>query len=473
METSPKQSKRSLRPILILVYAVLVIAVAFFAFNFVRGLVTSWELTGLPGITIRQPTATAEEGAAEAPVDMPVSAPPSEGPQPVPWDGASRVTLLVMGLDYRTWVSEQGPPLTDTMIVLTVDPVSKTAGMLSVPRDLWVNRPGGFGYGRINTAYRVGEANKLPGGGPGLAMATVEELLGVSVDYYALVEFNAFERFIDEIGGVKIDVPEKIQVDPLGDNNTKTLKPGRQTLPGDLALAYVRARKGAGDDFGRSDRQQQVILAIRDRIVDFQMLPQLVARSGSLYDELSSGIHTNLSLDQVIRLAWLGLQIPEENVRRGAIAPPDKVTFATVNGEEGPMDVLKPIPDKIRLLRDEIFTETGAIGPAKLDMDQAEKLKAEGAKVSVLNGSYTPGLAARTAEYLGSQGLNVTVVDNSPNLVTYTEVTYFTGKPYTVKYLVDLMQIGEYQIHYQNVPDSPVDVVVKLGDVWANHNPMP
>jgi len=64
-------------------------------------------------------------------------------------------------------------------------------------------------------------------------------------------------------------------------------------------------------------------------------------------------------------------------------------------------------------------------------------------------------------------------VDNSPNLVTYSEITYFTGKPYTVQYLVDLMQIGEYQIHYQNAPDSPVDVVVKLGDVWANNNPMP
>jgi LCP family protein required for cell wall assembly len=90
-------------------------------------------------------------------------------------------------------------------------------------------------------------------------MDTVEELLGVPIDYYAQIDFSAFVRFIDEIGGVKIDVPEKIVVDPLGDNNSKTLKPGRQTLPGDLALAYARARKTEGGDFDRAQRQQQVI----------------------------------------------------------------------------------------------------------------------------------------------------------------------------------------------------------------------
>ena len=104
-----------------------------------------------------------------------------KGPTAIPWDGANRVTILVMGLDYRDWEGE-GPSRTDTMMLLTMDPVSRTAGILSIPRDLWVNIPG-FDYGKINTAYFLGELYNLEGGGPGLAIKTVEELLGVDINY--------------------------------------------------------------------------------------------------------------------------------------------------------------------------------------------------------------------------------------------------------------------------------------------------
>lgn len=474
MDNSPKKRGGPWKIVLLAVYIASAGLLAYLVFNYTVDFVKAWEITGLPGITIHEPTATGDpSGNSPASTPDPVLVQSSNEPEPLPWDGASRVTVLVMGLDYRDWLAGEGPPRTDTMILLTIDPVTKTAGMLSIPRDLWVNIPGGFGYERINTAYMLGESNKLPDGGPGLAMKTVEELLGVPVDYYAVVEFNAFERFIDEIGGVKIDVPEKIKVDPLGDNNTKTLRPGRQVLTGELALAYVRVRKNAGDDFGRSQRQQQVIMGIRDRILDFNMLPQLVSRSGALYQELSSGIHTNLTLDQVIRLAWLGIQIPDDKIKKGAIAPPDMVNFATVNTKEGAQDVLKPITDKIRMLRDDIFTDTGAIGPGATASDPIELAKTENAKISVLNGTYTPNLAGRTGDYLKSLGLNVTTVDNAQTVTPYTDITFYSGKPYTVKYLNDLMQINQYHLHFKNDPNSPVDVQIILGDDWANKNPMP
>ena len=82
-----------------------------------------------------------------------------------------------MGLDYRDWEAGEGPPRTDTMILLTIDPLTKTAGMLNIPRDLWVSIPG-FEYGRINTAYPLGIAFDVPGGGPALAMQTIESLAG-------------------------------------------------------------------------------------------------------------------------------------------------------------------------------------------------------------------------------------------------------------------------------------------------------
>lgn len=441
---------------------------AYLTYITVQDIVVSWELTNLPGIAITQPTSTPDASGVITDPASPLQ--PVGGPTPEPWDGASRVTILVLGLDYRDWSSGEGPPRTDTMILLTLDPLARTAGMLSVPRDLWVNIPGGFNYSKINTAYQLGEAYKLPGGGPGLAMDTVEELLGVPIDFYAQIDFSAFVRLVDEIGGVKLNVAEKIVVDPLGDNNTKTLKPGVQTLPGDLALAYARARKTEGADFDRAQRQQQVILAIRDRILSFDMLPTLVSKAPVLYQELSAGVHTNLSLEQAIQLAWLGLQIPDENIKRGVISPPEQVSLR--KSPDG-LEILKPIADKIRELRDEIFTDTGSVSPAATNLSAVELISAEAGKITVLNGTMTAGLAARTTEFLKSKDVNVTVTGNADELYPYTTIFDYTGKPYTVKYLVEMISISHNRIYSRYDPSSQVDVLIVLGADWAASNPMP
>lgn len=459
------------RVLTIALYAALVIAAvltAYLTFIAVRDFVASWEMTNLPGATIRDATPTpGGEGAAAVDLTMPMQ--PAGAPTPEPWDGADRVSLLVMGLDYRDWSEGEGPPRTDTMILFTVDPINRSAGLLSIPRDLWVNIPG-FDYGRINSAYQLGEAFKVVGGGPQLATDTVEELLGVPIDYYAQVDFGAFVRFIDEIGGVKIDIPEKIKVDPMGDNNAKVLKPGVQTLPGDLALAYVRARKTEGGDFDRAQRQQQVIMGIRDRILEFEMLPTLISKAPALYAELSAGVHTNLNLDTAIRLAWMASQIPRDKIRQGAIGS-EQVSFAS--SPDGQQEVLKPITEKIRLLRDEIFTESGPASPLAVKMDTTELLRVENARIVVLNGSYAAGLASTTVDYLKSLGLNVVETGNAESYATYTQITFYTGKPYTVKYLVDLMKISEFRITHVFDPTRNTDIVITLGDDWAASNPMP
>src|SRR4030043_844409 len=206
------------------------------------------------------------------------------GPAPIPWDGANRVTMLVMGLDYRDWEGE-GPSRTDTMMLITMDPVSRTAGILSIPRDLWVNIPG-FDYGKINTAYYLGELYNLPGGGPGLAIQSVEELLGVDINYYAQIDFSAFENFIDQIGGVEVDVPYELSVDPVGPGNTVTLPLGLQHLDGPTALAYARNRDTFGADFDRAARQQQGVMGIFDQITSLGTLPKLIANSPTIYNIL-------------------------------------------------------------------------------------------------------------------------------------------------------------------------------------------
>lgn len=450
-------------------FGIAALLIAYLTYVTVRDFVSTWQMTSLPGMTIQQPTAT-PGSPDETPVPVVPGAQALPGaPTPPPWDGASRFSLLVMGLDYRDWLSGDGPPRTDTMILFTVDPVNRTAGMLSIPRDLWVVIPG-FNYGRINTAYMLGEGNRLPGGGPQLAADTVEELLGVPVDYYAQIDFFAFVRFIDELGGVKVDIPERIRVDPLGKDNAKMLRPGVQLLDGELALAYARARKTEGGDFDRALRQQQVVLAIRDRILDLNLLPTLISKSPVLYEELSSGVRTNLNLDQVVRLAWLAGQIPVENIKKGSIGA-EHVSFAFAPDSD--QQVLKPLSEQIRRLRDEVFSETGPTSPVSGSMELIELAKQEGAKVSVLNGSSTSGIAARTADYLKSLGLNVTETGNAEQYSAYTQVIFYTGKPYIVQYLVELMNISNLRIRYINDPTRSVDVTIILGDDWARSNPMP
>ena len=163
--------KRSAR-IWLIVCLVLGLAGAIAGGIFAQRFVSSMTILNLPGEPVTS------SGNKDPLIDKTGEVPVGEAgfPMPEPWDGISRVNLLFMGLDFRDW--EAGEiPRTDTMILFTLDPLNRTAGIVSIPRDLWVNVPG-FDYYKINTAYYLGEAYKMPGGGPETARKTVEELLG-------------------------------------------------------------------------------------------------------------------------------------------------------------------------------------------------------------------------------------------------------------------------------------------------------
>jgi LCP family protein required for cell wall assembly len=373
-----------------------------------------------------------------------------------------------MGLDQKPWEDEGGAPRTDTLILLSLDPASRTAGMLSIPRDLWVEIPG-FEPAKINQAYRYGELYDAKGGGPGLAMKTVEDLLGLNIDYYAQIDFIAFENFIDEIGGVEVDVPEEIMIDPPGDNNNKVLKPGRQVLPGSLALAYARARNTAGSDFDRAARQQQVIMGIRARLMDEGLLTEVIQNAPMLYDLLSEGIHTNLTILQAIRMAWIVQQVPPENIRQGTIGPDQVTQTYSFDGQ----DILVPISDAIRALRDEIFSTTGAIAPAATETNPLKLIEDEGAQVEVLNGTLQPGLASDTVSYLKENGISVAEPGTAEELYPETTVIDYTGNPHTLDYLTSLIGIAPENVFHRYDVSNQFDIVLLLGDDWANSNPLP
>jgi len=436
-------------------FAVAAAVSGYLVYRVVRDLAAAWTGTG------PTPFRFAGSGPTAAPGQTPQPVAPEA--TPIPWNGSDRITILVMGLDYRDWESGAGAPRTDTMMLVTVDPVARTAGMLSIPRDLWVEIPG-FEHNRINTAYFLGESYNLPGGGPELAMKTVESLLGVPVDYYAVIEFSAFERMIDEIGGIEILVPERIKISPLG-RRSKWLEPKAYILDGPETLAYARARSTEGGDFDRASRQQQVVMAVREQILEFDMIPTLITRAPALYQELSQGVRTNLSFEQMMQLGLLAMQFDKSAIRRGVIAPPEMVLLQ--NLPDG-AQVLKPVPDRIRQLRDEIFTYTSAVGPSVEATDPAEGARLEQARLAVRNGSGFEGLATNTADYLTEQGLQVIEIGNADRLDYEISrlIVYSDRFPYTVRYLASLLGLEESQILHQVVPDPPVDLAVILGRDW-------
>ena len=461
--------------VVLLIFLIIAAITAVLAYQWARTFFASWAGKEIQGATING--STSPNSPPTPPINaLPgdISAPPGSldsqlAPTPVPWDGSSRVTILLMGLDYRDWSDGMDIPRTDSMILLSVDPLTKTAGILSIPRDLWVPIPG-MENNKINTAYRWGELYKQPDG-PTLAMKTVEGVIGVPIQYYALIDFESFVKFIDSMGGLDMKIRESITIDPIGPGNTVTLEPGTQTLTGAEALAYARERYQGDGDFSRSQRQQEVIMAIRKQILTLNMLPMLVTKAPALYGELKAGIRTNLTLDQVIRLAWLGSQLKDTDIKKGVFDPHKDVEMTSLMTPDGVQDVLIPIPDQIRLLRDEIFATGGPAQPASVAEDPVQQMTTENAKVRVLNGTTTAGLAAKTSDLLKKQDINITAEDNAGQDYGQTTIIDYTGKPYTVNYLIKVMSLTQPVVINRFDPTSEVDIDVIVGEDWARQQP--
>jgi LCP family protein required for cell wall assembly len=255
--------------------------------------------------------------------------PPTTPPELLiqPWDGKERFTVLLLGLDKRPY--ERGTAFrTDSIILISFDPATRSIGVLSIPRDLYVEIPQntvigqGYGFQRINTAYYLGERVR-EGYGPRVAMQTVQYNLGIRIHDYIVFDFQAVIAAIDALGGIEIDVPRDIIDRQYPDMYTSGYDPlyiraGRQWMNGELALKYARSRHDSSD-FDRARRQQQVIAAIRERILRYDMLPNLLIQAPNLWTALSAHMRSGLTLEQWIQLALYAKDVPSENIRYGVL----------------------------------------------------------------------------------------------------------------------------------------------------------
>ncbi len=370
-----------------------------------------------------------------------------------------RINILVMGLDRRIDEPKDSPTRTDTMFVVSIDPYSKTAGVFGIPRDLWVEIPdghGGYLQDRINVAYEYGPIRKYPGGGPGLAVATVEHNFDIEVDHYMVLDFVGFMKLVDAVDGIDVEVEDHI-VDPsycltahCDDREIVVFEPGLEHMDGERALAYTRVRYGSGD-LQRIERQQEVIRAAVDTALDAKLL--MPNRAVSIYNKFRDAVNTDVSVFKVPGLALLARDIPPENITTISLA--SAVQDTVIGGAQ----VLVADWDKVEALKRQIFFDG--------------RLRSEGAFVEVQNGTGVPGLATSVVNYLTGRGLpqtDVTIRDASDGLYHQQTLIYdLAGKEYTANKLAEWLGLPNSCIREVGtdkstpVPTSSADIVVVLG----------
>ncbi len=371
------------------------------------------------------------------------------------WEGQERITVLVLGIDQRP---NEDPSIarTDTMILLTLDPQTQSAGMMSIPRDLFVPMPDGR-QDRVNTAHVYG--------GPQFAMKTVEFNFGIPIQHYARINFRAVEELITLLGGIDVYNDQEINDPTFPDSNYGYdpfyLPAGFQHLDGKTALKYARTRHGAGDDYGRMRRQQQVIMALREKLVGTDAATKLLPNMPTLLRSLSSAIETDLSATQIVQLAlYVKDNIPKERIAQAAIDERATQPWTTPQGAS----VLIPIRDKVRDLRETFYNPPQLAGGAAATVEPVEP---NTGRIALQNGTQQVGLAGGAKVYLEGKGYLIDSVSDAPQVTAKTIVVSYHRRAGFVQRLASELGVPAEAVVEAYDPNNPLDALVVLGDDYG------
>ncbi|HEY6057407.1 MAG TPA: LCP family protein, partial [Candidatus Limnocylindrales bacterium] len=361
-----------------------------------------------------------------------------------PWNGTDRLNILLVGADQRP---SEGTFNTDTLIVVSIDPVTKQVALFTLPRDT-VDVPiapgparslfGAVYRGKINSLWTAARGHpEIFGGnertrGYAALKDTLGYLYGLDIRWYVEVNFEGFKQVVDALGGVTVNVQTPVVDDRYPGDSGRLIRvyipAGIQHMTGSEALIYARSRH-ASNDFDRGLRQQRVLISLRQQ-ADFG---RLIPRVGDLVQALKQAVHTDVPVDQLPQLLNLAQSIDTSRLRSYVFAPN---TYATEIQNDGPRGyVVEPHVDQIRAAVAQAFV----IDP-ELEASR-EKLAAEGAEVWILNGSGQQGQASRLAVYLEYLGLNATAPNQRPDTrgLADTRIRVYNGAadrlPETLKVL--------------------------------------
>ncbi len=374
---------------------------------------------------------------------------PNADPNLLNGEGDGRVNILLLGVGGS---GHDGPDLTDTILLASIDPINNKAVLLSIPRDLWVNIPG-HGQQKINAAYAYGKEESTAKSittrkraGIALLDQTLQPILGIPIQYHAVVNFSAFKQAVDAVGGVKIDVTEQLY-DPSiaweNNNNPIIAAKGIQVMLGQQALLYARSRE-TSSDFARGQRQRQLLEGLKDKAFSLGTLSNPLKVS-NLLSSLGSNVYTDLSLDNLLRLRDISSQITSSNITSlDMVTPPNALlTTGGVNG----LSVVEPRAGLFNYDAIRLFVRKSLIDG---------HITKENAKILILNGTSVAGLATTKKTELKSYGYNIIGVKDAPT------------HNYSQTILVDLRNgLNKYTQHYleqrfkttavTSLPDTKID----------------
>jgi LCP family protein required for cell wall assembly len=263
---------------------------------------------------------------------------------PPKWEGTQRVNILVLGGDERGLAKNKGEvPRSDSMMVVSIEPNTKKAILISILRDTYVKIPG-FGQDRINAALALG--------GPTLAMKTVSDLLDIPIQYYVYMGFKGFIGVVDALGGVQIDVEKNMYWSDSEDDHIYDidLKKGLQEMDGKTALQYVRFRHDAMSDFARADRQRKFLTAISEKMqtaTGIIKLPKVLSA-------IDPYIETNISVTEMLKLGSLGMDSKASGFVGIQVPPSHLLEERRINGAS----VLTTNPDLLKGYIQDKFIES-------------------------------------------------------------------------------------------------------------------
>ena len=320
----------------------------------------------------------------------------------------NRMTFLVLGVG---GAGHDGPELTDTMLLATVDMKDKRVGLLSIPRDLAYPLGGGK-FVKINSLNAYAEQTH-PGNGSRETANAVQDLLGIRIDHVVKIDFKAFQELIDAVGGVDITV-ERSFVDreyPTDDDKyqTVTFDQGLQHMDGETALKFARSRHGSngeGSDFARAHRQQMILLALKEKLLAKGTLanPSMLMK---LYQAIASNIQTDLTAWDAMKLAPLMNHFSSE-----------KVTTHVLTNDRGGELVSETVNGSYLLFpRDHDWSTIRSIAADPFQTTEertaTESQKKTPVSIEVRNGTVIPGFASRLADLLKTRGYTVDTIGNA------------------------------------------------------------
>lgn len=377
-------------------------------------------------------------------------------------DDYGHTNILLLGTGGS---GHDGADLTDTIMIANINQETNQVSLLSIPRDFYITDKKA-GSMRINNIYHVGK-NELGDANLGLSMLKdhVENITNIPIHYYVKVDFNGFEKIIDALGGIDVDVPEAVYDPeyPRGENigyEVFSIGAGPQHLDGATALKYARSRHTTSD-FDRSKRQQIILYAIKEKAEKEGILAD-TGKIKDLYDALQAYIDTDVTAREIITLGKIGSQIKRENIMTYSIHDdPSKcggLLYTPARDLYGGASVLVPA--------DKTFKDIHRLTDINLNHPE---IRQNGIKLQILNGTKGIGLAAESKIILNRYCINVTRFGNG-QAKDITTTTYYTKRQIPETVMESLQELIPGTIStvipgkYLDFPyASDADIIIELG----------